>query len=54
MQDIQPWKALIEGFNEAIPALKARHLRWVLGRHDFFERFWPSVAPRELPEEGAA
>ena len=30
--------------DEAIPALKARHLRWVLGRHDYFEGPWPSGA----------
>ena len=25
------------GIDEAIPALKACHLRWVLSRHDFFD-----------------
>jgi hypothetical protein len=38
MEGIYGW------IDEAIPALKARHLRWVLGRHDFFESSWPSVA----------
>jgi len=32
------------GIDEVITTLKARHLRWVLGCHDFFERSWPSVA----------
>ena len=39
-----PIEGIDRGIDEAIPALKARRLRWVLSRHDFFERSWPSVA----------
>ena len=36
------------GINEAIAALKARRLHWVLSCHDFFERPWPKAAHRRL------
>ena len=39
-----PMEGIDRGIDEAIPALKACHLRWVLSRHDFFECSWPRVA----------
>jgi hypothetical protein len=32
-----PMEGIDRGIDEAIPALKPRNLRWVLGRHDFLK-----------------
>jgi hypothetical protein len=43
-----PMEGIDRGIDEVIPELTKRHLRWVLGRHDFVERSWPSVAHGHL------